>query len=118
MIYQCRVCRYEEPRGCLPSMTCGVYLAVLLALSAGGVAALVYGLRVVADKHRPAEAPVDAPWWFSAVAVVAGCVLPFAGAFVLNFLFELIEWLAFFRRRCPQCGSRKWSWGETRGFGL
>jgi hypothetical protein len=101
MIYRCRVCRYEEPQGCLPTASCGLYLMLLLGLSAGCVAGMVYGLRVTIDKHRPPDASADVPWSVSVIAVGAGCVLPFVGAFVLNYLFELLEWLPSFRRRCP-----------------
>jgi hypothetical protein len=163
MIYQCRACRYEEPRGCLPTVSCGLYLMFLLFLSTWSFAGIAFGIRAVVENHRPSdtdarrgclvgvpasaglgaqdrlkaglqpdspcerlyEAPSDAPWWVGAMAVfVVAAVLPiilalpFLGAACLKFLFELIEWLTFFRRRCPHCGSRKWSWGDTRGFGL
>jgi hypothetical protein len=49
-----------------------------------------------------------------AVLLVLGVVTSVA----LNWMFELLEYLAFAGRRCPQCGARRWSWGFRQGFGL
>jgi hypothetical protein len=44
--------------------------------------------------------------------------LTLAGMAAMKFFLELVEYLAFARRKCPQCGGRRWSRGFTRGFGL
>jgi hypothetical protein len=118
VIYRCRVCEYEEARGCLPTVTCGLYLVFLLGLSAACIAAAARGLRVlVGERPAPAE-PVEAPWWVAVVVVVAGLVLVVVGVAAVKFVLELVEYLSFAWRRCPRCGARRWSWGFTRGFGL
>ena len=55
-------------------------------------------------------------WRWLAIPVLP--VAAFFGAAILHLILEAIEWLAFCRRRCPSCGSRRWSWGFTSGFGL
>lgn len=60
-------------------------------------------------------------WWallFIPLVMILGFVFLFIAAMILNTILELIEWLAFCLRRCPDCGCRRWSWGFTRGFGL
>ncbi len=118
MIYRCRICKHEEARGCLPTATCGIYLAFLLILNFGCIAGAARGLRIwVGERPAPAD-PVEAPWWVGVVAVVIGLVLTVVGVMVVKFTLEMVEYLAFARRRCPSCRARRWSWGFTRGFGL
>jgi hypothetical protein len=50
--------------------------------------------------------------------VAVTLILMAVGVRVVKFALELVEYLAFARRRCPTCGARRWSWGFTRGFGL
>lgn len=117
MIYRCRTCRHEEPRGWLPTATSGLYAMALCALSVGGIAGIVGGLRAAVGPPAVAPEPVDSPWWVAALAVVLGLVVVVVGMAVVNFGLGLAEWLAFARRPCPACGARRWSWGFTRGFG-
>ena len=118
MIYRCRACQHEQARGCLPTATCGLYMMCLLALSAGCIAGVGRGVRLLAGDPPAGVEPADAPWWVGVIAGVVGLVLAVVGVVVLNFAMELAEWLAFAWRRCPACGARRWSWGFTRGFGL
>lgn len=118
MIYRCRSCQHEEARGFLPAVTTGLYAMALLGLSVGCLTGVARVSRaMMGDPPAPTD-PVDPPWWFGALAVVAGLVIVVVGMVVINFALELAEWLAFARRRCPACGSHRWSWGYTRGFGL
>ena len=118
MIYRCRVCRYEEARGWLPTGTSGLYGAFLVGLSVACLAGAAAGLRAwVGDPPAPAE-PAEMPVWVGVVVVLVGLALVAAGAAAVKFSLELAEYLAFARRPCPGCQSRRWSWGFTRGFGL
>ena len=125
MLYRCRKCDYEEARGCLPTVTCGVYLFGLMGLSGVMLAPAIRSVRSVARSVSESAGAVEAEsglgWWALLaipLAMVLGFVVLFVGAIVLNAVFELTEWLAYSCRRCPKCGSRRWSWGFTRGFGL
>ena len=114
--YKCRRCEHEEARGCLPTVSCGLYLLFLMGLTVGIGSIAVRVIR--GDSPRQA---LDLGWWnllAVPLGIVIGLVGAFVGAILLNYLFELIEYLAFALRKCPKCGARKWSWGYTRGFGL
>ena len=120
MIYRCRKCGCERARGWLPSASCGVYFFLLLGLS---LSAAILALRML-EKTMPPLQPGPGggqPWWVWVVGVV-GVLICFAaivaGAIGLHYVLAAIEYLATARRRCPSCGSRRWSWGFTRGFGL
>jgi hypothetical protein len=39
------------------------------------------------------------------------------GAALVCLAMELSDFVLAHCGRCPNCGSRKWSWGYTRGFG-
>jgi hypothetical protein len=118
VIYRCLVCQHEEARGCLPTVTCGLYFVFLLGLSAGCLAGVARGLHALAgDRPHPVEPP-ETPWWVFLAAVAIAPILAVVGMMATKFLLELIEYLAFARRQCPTCGGRRWSWGFTRGFGL
>ncbi len=117
MIYRCKACKYEESRGCLPSASCGLYMLGLMGL-------WIFGANLalkILQRHMPVgQVPElsSPPWWMWIVLIPAGLAFAVFGVLVLNSLFSAIEWLLFARRRCPQCGDRRWSWGFTRGFGL
>jgi len=116
MYYKCRRCEHEEARGCLPTVTCGIYLFFLMGCTLGIAAVTVRMIRGDAPRQ-----PLDSGWWNLLVvplSLVIGFVGAFVGAMILNAILELIEYLAFAFRKCPQCGARRWSWGYTRGFGL
>lgn len=118
MIYRCRRCQYEEARGCLPTVTSGLYMLFLLGLSTGGMAVGLVGLRMLVGEPPNNDAPVPFPWWANVLGVVVGLVLAGVGVVVVKYGLELLEYLMFAWRRCPQCGLRRWSWGFTRGFGM
>lgn len=116
MLYQCKACGYQEGRGCLTSVTRGLYLFGLMGVVTGVATFAIRRLR----GGRPRE-PLDFEWWHLLLippAAILALLLTFAGALALGYLFELIEYTAFALKKCLNCGARKWSWGYTRGFGL
>jgi hypothetical protein len=58
------------------------------------------------------------PWWVALIGTLLSCGAVVLVAVALNLLLEAVEYLAFVRRSCPNCGARRWSWGFTSGFGL
>ncbi len=120
MIYRCLVCGYEEARGCLPTASCGLYLFLLLGLSAGCQAGVIHSInRVLRGTQRDLAQPqAEDPWWVYVAICVLGLLLLVVGAAVVKYLLEVVEYLVFARRRCERCGARRWSRGFTRGFGL
>jgi hypothetical protein len=99
-------------------VSCGLYLTFLLALSAGCIAGAARGLRAWVGERPTGAEPVEVPWWVGVVAVVVGLVLTVVCVVIVKFALELVEYLAFAWRQCPNCGARRWSWGFTRGFGM
>jgi hypothetical protein len=53
-------------------------------------------------------------WW----AVLLPVPVFFLTLLAVYFIPHTVEWLTAFLRRCPRCGSRRWSYPYTRGFGL
>jgi hypothetical protein len=106
MVYRCQRCSHKEARGCLPTVSCGIYLMGLVGMASAILAAVL-----------PSVFPDGLGWWWL-LAAPALLVLSVLLAFPLNWLLELLEWLAFYWRKCPQCGQRKWSWGFVEGWGL
>lgn len=116
MYYRCRHCEYAEARGCLPTVTCGLYMLFLMGCT---TAIAAVAIRVIRG-HGPYES-LGLGWWNVLViplAGVVGLVGAFIGSILLNYVLEFIEYVAFMWRKCPKCGARRWSWGYTRGFGL
>lgn len=106
MIYACRRCRFEEARGCIPTVSCGLFLAMLWGIAIGLLLALVDRLF-----------PDGLGWWWLLAGPLFGLVsLPLG--LLLHPALAAFEWALFCWRRCPDCGARAWSWGFTRGFGL
>ncbi len=117
MYYRCRRCKYEEFRGCLLGVGCGVYYSALMGLAGAFLLVLIENL---ADR-RFWEILADLGWWNLLVLppfLVFFVIWMFVGCVVLKFALELIEYLLFALRKCPRCGARRWSWGYIRGFGL
>ena len=112
MYYKCKVCEHEEARGCLPTVTCGVYLLFLIGCMAGIAAVTARMIR----GDAPPQALNLGGWRL--LVVPLSLVGALVGAMILNAILELMEYLVFAFRRCPNCGARRWSWGYTRGFGL
>jgi hypothetical protein len=118
MWYRCRVCRLVEERGCLPGVSCCLYLYALIAMSLGLCIVGVRWLRSMAGASgadQVAEEPI--PWWVWLIGPLLTCGAVLLVAVALNFLLQAVEYLAFVRRSCLNCGARRWSWGYTRGFG-
>ena len=108
MWYRCRRCNFNETRGCLPSVSCGIYLLVLVCACAGVALPLI----------RHTVLPDSLPWWAWLLIVPGGLVVAVIGGILLDLLLQAVEWLLFAFRRCPRCRARRWSWGFTGGFGL
>jgi hypothetical protein len=121
MLYRCKTCDYEEARGCLPSVSCGLYLVFLLGIAnACHSLALLWLRSLIGESSAASDEPV--PWWIavgiSLIVIPTMLVVWVLAAIALKYLLELIEYLTFAWRKCPTCGQRRWSWGYTRGFGL
>ena len=41
MIYACRRCQYEEARGCIPTVSCGIFLIGLFGITLGQLLVMV-----------------------------------------------------------------------------
>ena len=83
-------------------------MMILLGLSA---AIVIPRLVMIVDS------PDGLGWWWLLIGpllFLAVCL----GALALEWLFALVEYLTLLVRRCPKCGSRHWSRGFTRGFGV
>jgi len=118
MLYRCLACGREEARGCLPTVTCGLYLGALFALAAGLLGAVLVIVRWALGSGRSPEPAPDPPWWLWPVAVVMWLALWIGTAAGLNWLVRAVERRVVRRQPCPACGGRRWSRGFTRGFGL
>lgn len=106
MIYACRRCRFEEARGCVPTVSCGMLLAVLWGIATVPLSLVVLWLF-----------PEGLGWWWLIAGPLVWLVaLPLG--LLLHPVLAACEWLAFCWRRCPQCSAHAWSWGFTRGFGM
>ncbi len=87
MYYKCRKCEYEEARGFLPTVTCGM----LLFLQMGCVVGIAVIVAHMIRDGGPRE-PVDLGWWNLLVVpsmLVVGLVGAFLGALVLHAILEL-----------------------------
>lgn len=117
MIYRCKACQYSEPRGFLPTVTCGLYLVFLAALFVGSLSLVQFLFRKqLPEPMQTSPPPLD--WIFWLILVPLSVLGTFLGGLFLHLVFSTIEYLAFARRKCPQCGNRRWTWGYTDGFGL
>lgn len=105
MIYKCRACQQTEGRGFLPGVSCGLMIMGLAGVAGG----LLFSLLRFCT--------TSLGWWWVLAAPLL-LVASFFGAWLLHGLLAGIEWLLFCFRRCPNCRSRRWSWGFTQGFGL
>src|SRR3954470_19619866 len=118
MIYRCLQCDHEEGRGCLPTASCGLYLFSIPALATGILLGATYLLRRAVGPGPQAEPRPPAPWWLWPVSAVLTVVLIAGTTVAVKWALEVAERMAVLRRPCPVCGSRRWSRGCTRGYGL
>lgn len=105
MIYKCTSCGEETYGGCLPSISCGLFLLVYAFFAGSLVAILVAATRRF----------IDVPFWVVAVGSVPVGIAVMVG---LSWLASVIEHSWMYLRPCPKCGQRKWSKGYVKGFGL
>ena len=121
MLYRCRKCEHEVAAGCLPTAGCGLYVFGLMGLVPVMLLGLVVFIRwLLPASPPPPDAPEpNFPWCpVIGVSLVVGPVVAFSGAWVLDLLFRTTEHFLMRWAKCPGCGSRKWSKGDIRGFGL
>ncbi len=120
MLYRCLKCEHEVAAGCLPTASCGLYFFGLAALGPTLLFGLVLLIRwLIPAPPTPPDAPkAETPWWVWMVSVAAAPVLMVGGAWAMDFLFRTVERILTSSAKCPGCGSRTWSKGYTRGFGL
>ena len=88
MVYRCLHCNHAEARGCLPTVSCGLYLIVLFAIASSMLFSLV-----------PLLAPEGLGWWWLAagpILLAASVALSIA----LNWTLEFLEWAAFVLLDC------------------
>ena len=85
----------------MPASLCGLLLFPMLG---GGL--LMSSITLAALK--------EAIGWLSWLAAIVAFGV---GAAIVSFTMDLSDFVFAHCRRCPRCGSRKWSWGYTRGFG-
>lgn len=100
---------------------------LLLVQMGVSAAILIPSINLVRSLVNTAPAAIESNnstglgWWALLIVpsmMIVCFIALFISAMILNALMELIEWLMYCRQRCTTCGSRKWSWGFTRGFGL
>jgi hypothetical protein len=116
MIYRCKKCNFEEKRGFLPGVSCGLLFLALIGLWVFAFAIIVPVVHHIYRRSLPQTLQVFlAHDW---LVMLAAFPVSVVGAIALYALLEAVEWLVFARRRCANCGARHWSWGFTRGFGL
>lgn len=76
----------------------------------------ILGWSYLVPRHSANK--VEVPWWSWPLFLGIWFVLVVVGSLVLHLTLYFAEYLAYYRRRCPQCGTRRWSWGYQSGFGL
>jgi hypothetical protein len=106
VIYECRGCGLKEPRGILPCTTCGLFLIVMMTVF---LAPGVVWLKV--------WFPGGLGWWW-VIAVPGLVVFSFIGAFLLDLVASIVEWVGVSLFACKKCKSHRYRFGRTEGFGL
>src|SRR5687768_13968233 len=95
---RCKRCGTEIAVGWMPTASCGMLLIPPLAWA-------IMLPFVLWDRIG---------WWSLTLPVPTFFVV----AIAIHFVPYTIEYALAFRRRCPNCGARRWSYPFTRGFGL
>lgn len=97
-LIRCRECAHEEATGCMPTTSCGLLVLPPLA-------ATVYFAPVL--------------WrtlgWLSLLVLPSLAVVLMLG---VHWIPYSLEYALAFRKKCPACGARRWSFPYTSGFGL
>jgi uncharacterized membrane protein len=107
-LVRCRNCDHEQDAGFMPAVTTGM-VPVLSIVLAGTAAYEVFGLLK--------------SYGHGLIIKIIGTLGTFALAcviflLVIDFVTHGVDWLIAMRRKCPECGERKWSFPYTSGFGL
>jgi len=95
-----------------------MYLLLLIVLAQACMFAALWGVRAWLDIPPPPAERARPPWWLFVVGLPVVLGIAICSAWLLDLLLRWIEYVAFFRRKCPACSGRRWSRGFTRGFGL
>jgi hypothetical protein len=115
-------CEREVDGGCLPTATCGLYFVGLMTLAMALIVGSVALVRLILVPTPPRDAPeAETAWWVWVLCVVLVPVLfllMIGVAWAMDLLFRTIERFTMRWVKCPECSSRAWSKGFTRGFGL
>jgi hypothetical protein len=107
MYYECKSCHHEEGRGLLPGTTCGLLLSVWGGLCFGFLVALIRAIW-----------PDGIGWWWLLAGPVSFLFSIVPGALLLHFVAMFLEWITISVFPCKKCGSHRFSFGKTHGFGL
>ncbi len=95
-----------------------MYPMLLMIVSLGIMIATVHGFKACLGIPPAPADQAGPPWWFFVISIPVSFALALGGAAILDAVLTRIEYVVFFRRKCPVCGGRRWSRGFTRGFGL
>ena len=110
MWYRCKECDYEEARGCIPGVSCGIYLISLSVFPAFVIGVVLGWLRGCVE--------IDGFGWWWVLIVPLMIIVSFVLISPVAYFFEFLEYLVLALRKCRRCGARRWSRGYTKGFGL
>jgi hypothetical protein len=111
MYYKCLRCEHKEARGYLPTMNWARYMLLLM----GCLTAIAF----IAARSIHGDGPrqtIELEYWDLLLVPLTlfGLTGAAVGAMLLNYVFELVEYVAFLWKKCPRCGARRWSWGSPR----
>jgi hypothetical protein len=117
MRFQCLECGNEEVRGWLRAATCGTLFFGSLAFFYSQICiGLAWLWRYLSPES--AGTPGRLFVWSSVMIGVIALPLSLVLMALCSRLLAWIEYRIVRRRPCLQCGSRNWSQGFERGFGL
>ena len=106
-LIKCKKCDFRGTVGVMPNTSCGIIVI------GGGVVGVMTGLGIVNPIiHELAQ------WIKIVVWIVVVPIMGFVGMILIHLIPWSVEWLLAMCHRCPECGSRKWSFPFTEGFGL
>jgi hypothetical protein len=102
-LIKCKKCGLKARVGFMPTASCG--MVGLLGISAGLACCVIVFMYLLHDSSLLLRVPL-------------GIISFIVGFMAVEYIPLMAEWLIAFFHRCPQCGSRNWSFPFTEGFGL